>query len=53
MAPDQRPMTEEEIDALQDAIAELREEVLEDLPTDFGGSPDDYAAESVISDREH
>ena len=43
MASD-RPVTEEEIEALREDIEALREEVREDLAEDLGGDPEEYDA---------
>ena len=51
MSRDQtQPVTDEEIEALREDIEEVRREVREDLAADFGGDPEDYRADKLISD---
>ena len=51
MARDQEPVTEEEIQALQEEMDDQREEIREALAEDLGGEPEDYDAEKYLSDR--
>ena len=51
MARDQKPVTEEEIQALQEEMDDQREEIREALAEDLGGEPEDYDAEKYLSDR--
>ena len=51
MARDQEPVTEEEIQALQDEMDGQREEIREALADDLGGEPEDYDVGNYLSDR--
>jgi hypothetical protein len=51
MARDQEPVSEEEIQALQEEMDDQREEIREALAEDLGGEPEDYDAEKYLSDR--
>jgi len=51
MARDQEPVSEEEIQALQEEMDGQREEIREALADDLGGEPEDYDAEKYLSDR--
>ena len=51
MARDQEPVSEEEIQALQEEMDGQREEIREALADDLGGEPEDYDAEKSLSDR--
>ena len=51
MARDQEPVTEEEIQALQEEMDDQREEIREALAEDLGGEPEDYDAEKYLRDR--
>lgn len=51
MDRDQEPVTEEEIEALQEEMREQREEVREQLAEDLGGEPEDYNAETYLNDH--
>ena len=51
MARDQEPVSEEEIQALQEEMDAQREEVREALAEDLGGEPEDYDAGKYLSDR--
>ena len=44
------PMTDEQIEALRDAIEEQREQIREDLTADLGGDPEDYRADCAVAD---
>lgn len=45
MARDQEPVSDEEIEALQNEMAEQQVEIREALAQDLGGEPEDYSAE--------
>jgi len=51
LARDQEPVSEEEVDALCEEIAEQREEIREALIEDLGGDPEDYDAAKYLNDR--
>lgn len=51
MAPDQEPVSEEEIEALRGEMDEQREEIRQALAEDLGGEPEDYDAEEYLNDR--
>ena len=51
MARDQEPVSEEEIQALQEEMDDQSEEIREALAEDLGGEPEDYDAEKYLSDR--
>lgn len=51
MARDQDPVSEEELAALQEEMAEQREQVREDLAEDRGGDPEDYNADTYHIDE--
>jgi hypothetical protein len=42
MAPDQQPLTDEELAEAKAELEELREQVRRDLAEDLGGDPEDY-----------
>lgn len=50
MARDQEPMTDEEIEQAKAEIADLFEEVREDLADDLGGEPEDYRTDRRVAD---
>lgn len=45
MARNQEPVTDGEIEALQEEMAEQQAEIREALAEDLGGEPEDYSAE--------
>lgn len=45
MARDQEPVTDDDIEALQEEMAEQQAEIREALAEDLGGEPEDYSAE--------
>lgn len=45
-----QPVTDDEIEALQEEIEKIREIVREDLADDFGGDPEDYRADEPVTD---
>jgi hypothetical protein len=45
MARNQEPVTDDEIEALQEEMAEQQAEIRESLAEDLGGEPEDYSAE--------
>lgn len=51
MARDQKPMSEEEIEALREEMDAQREEVREALAEDLGGEPEDYDSEKYLRDH--
>jgi hypothetical protein len=51
MARNQEPVSEEEIDALQEEMDEQREDIRKALAEDLGGEPEDYDAEEYLNDR--
>jgi hypothetical protein len=51
MARNQEPLSEEELEALQEEMDDQREEIREALAEDLGGEPEDYDAEKYLSDR--
>jgi hypothetical protein len=51
MARNQEPLSEEELEALQEEMDDQREEIREALAQDLGGEPEDYDAEKYLSDR--
>jgi hypothetical protein len=46
MARDQEPVSEDELTALQEEMAEQREQIRKDLAADLGGDPEDYNADT-------
>lgn len=50
MARDQEPVSDEEIEALRQVMAEQRETIREALAEDLGGDPEEYAAGKVLGD---
>jgi hypothetical protein len=50
MAPNQDPVSDEELEELAEEMDAQREEVREALAEDLGGSPEDYDAEKYLSD---
>jgi hypothetical protein len=51
MARDQEPVSEEEIQTLQEEMDDQREEIREALAEDLGWEPEDYDAGKYLSDR--
>ena len=51
MARDQKPVSEEELAALQKEMTEQREQIREDLAADLGGDPEDYNADTYHVDE--
>lgn len=47
MARDQKPMSEEEIEAFKAEMAAQREELHEALAEDLGGEPEDYRVDAL------
>jgi hypothetical protein len=45
MARNRDPVTDDEIEALQEEMAEQQAEIREALAEDLGGEPEDYSAE--------
>lgn len=45
-----RSLTDEEIETLVEDVQEMREAVREDLASDFGGDPEDYRADTPVTD---
>jgi len=51
MAPNQDPVSDEELEALAEQMDAQREKVREALAEDLGGEPEDYEAGKYLSDR--
>jgi len=51
MAPNQDPVSDEELEELAEEMDTQREEVREALAEDLGGEPEDYDAGKYLSDR--
>ena len=52
MARDTEPMTDEELEAFEQAMDEQAEELRETLAEDFGGDPEDYRKRPVADGGE-
>jgi hypothetical protein len=50
MAPDQKLVSEDELEALRKEMDEQREEIREALAEDLGSEPEDYDAEEYLND---
>jgi hypothetical protein len=50
MARDQEPVSEEELEARREGVAEQREQVREELAEDLGGEPEGYNADAYRVD---
>ncbi|MFC6615116.1 hypothetical protein ACFQAS_09160 [Halopenitus salinus] len=51
MTRDQKPVSEDEIDALREGMDQQREEIRGALAEDLGGDPSDYDAEAHLNAR--
>ena len=51
MARNRQPVSEDEIEALREEMADQREDIREALAEDLGGDPEDYDAAAYLSDR--
>ena len=51
MARNQKPVSEDEIEALREEMNEQREDIRKALAEDLGGEPEDYDAEEYLNDR--